>query len=314
MLKSTLLSSVRPFFAPDDDKRSAAQKERDKIKVDSVKKGDDNKTDDKVDDKIDDKSNDNKSDDDDEKTDDIEDKADDNDNDKDDDKTDDDEKEKELTAEQKKIASLKKQVERLSRRVGKTAGERDQIRKDLNAAKASLDSKVKDGEGLTEEEVERRAQVRATVIASEAAFQNAQNKLTKDAVKVDKDFVKKINDVAEDIGRIPGAMIGILEDLDNGGAVLANLASNPDDYEEIIAMPLPKMASRLAKLSDKLIEDAKPKVKKISKVPEPLDAIKGGSESPNVLSDKPNATKESMEKFVKQRQAQTEARRKAKFG
>lgn len=305
MLKSHLLSGVRIFFAPDDDKRAAAQAEREKIKVDNIKKEEEKKEDDEVEDKeIVEKEEDKEN----------EDKEDAEGENKEDDENKDDEKEeKELTAEQKEIVSLKKQVERLSRRVGKTAGERDQIKKDLNAAKASLTAKVADGEGLSEEEVERRAQARAQVIASETAFLNAQTKLTKDATKIDKDFVKKINTVAEDIGGIPGAMIGILEDLDNGGAVLANLADDPDTYEEIIALPLPKMASRLSKLSDKLIEDAKPKKKAISKVPEPLDAIKGGSESPNVLSDKPNKDKASMEKFVKQRQAQVEARRKARL-
>jgi hypothetical protein len=33
MLKSQLLASVRPFYAPDDEGKSAAQIERDKIAV-----------------------------------------------------------------------------------------------------------------------------------------------------------------------------------------------------------------------------------------------------------------------------------------
>lgn len=300
MFKSMLLSSTR-YFAPENEQgsdksgdKSDAQKERDKIKVETSKQ-----TEQKEEDKSDDKPDDDKE----------EDKEEDKENDEED-----DEKELELSDDAKKIAKLEKTIERLQKRVGRTTGEKAEIAKELAAAKASLSAKVADGEGLTEEEVERRAEIKATQKSDERAFKAAQAKLIKDATKVDKDFMTKVNEMAQDVAPIPGAMIGVLEDLDNGGEVLAHLAENPDVYEEIFDLPLARMATRLSKLSGELEEAKKEKPKKISKVPAPIEGIKGGSESPNILPEKPNKDAASMEKFVKLRALQTEQRRKQKLG
>jgi hypothetical protein len=161
------------------------------------------------------------------------------------------------------LEAAQKKVSRLERRTGKTAGERDQLKKDLTAARAQLEAKVEEGQGLSEEEVERRANIKAGEIAANSEFSKAVNKLVRSAAKIDKDVEKKLTEMGQDISPIPGTMIGILEDLDNdnGGAVLAHLADNPDLYEEIWDLPLAKLSNRLNRISDKLVEDAKVKVK-----------------------------------------------------
>lgn len=219
------------------------------------------------------------------------------------------EEKKELTAEQKQITKLEKTIERLTKRVDKTAGERNETRKELAAAKAALEAKLKDGEiALTEEEVERRAEEKAKRKVAETEFENAQKKLIKEATKIDPKFMTKINELAEDVSPLPGYMIGILEELDNGGAVLNYLTDNPDEYEEIYTLSPTRMATRLAKVSDTLEKAAKPKPKNISKVPPPNEPIKGGNKSPNVLSDKM-----PMDEWVRLRNQQSEDRRKQKM-
>ena len=109
-------------------------------------------------------------------------------------------------------------------------------------------------------------------------FDAAVNRVTKAATKTDKDFMKKINEVATEIAPIPGQMIGILDDLENPGVVLSHLANDPDEYERIITLPITKMALELAKLSTKL--DKKPATE-ISKVPDPGKPIGGNRGTPS---------------------------------
>lgn len=213
----------------------------------------------------------------------------------------------------KELEKLRKTVDRLQKRVGKTAGERDTIKKELREAKASLEAKLNDGEQpLTEAEVERRATEKANQTVTQREFDAAQTRLAKAAIKVDKDFMTKITEMAEEIAPIPGAMIGMLDDLEheNGGAVLAYLANNPDDFEEIHTLNLVKMARRLDKISEKLFEEAKPKKKAISKVPAPNEPVgaNAGNNNSMILTGK-----ESMQEFVRKRQMMVEARRKEKM-
>lgn len=216
---------------------------------------------------------------------------------------------KELSAEQKTIKKLEKTIERLQKRVGRTTGERDANKKELNEAKAALDAKLKDGEQpLTEEEVERRATAKANQTIAEKEFDNAQKKLIADAKKIDPDFMRKVNEMAEDVSPIPPFMIGALEDIENGGAVLSYLTNNVDEYEELFGLNPAKMVNKLNKISEKLLEEAKPKKKAISKVPKPNETIGGGTKSPTVLSDNM-----PMDEWVRKRNEDAANHRKAKM-
>lgn len=304
MLRSILLSSVRPFYAPDDEKgtdkaKIEKEKQRENIKVTN---GDDKKEED-GDDKSDDKESDKKSDEE------GEDGDKESDEDGKDEKDEDGEKEeKELSDEQKEIEALKKKVSRLEKRTGRTAGERDQFKKELTAAKTQLEAKVEAGEGLTEEEVERRSDIKAEQKVVQREYDRAVAKLIKDAVKVDKDFNSKASEMAAEVAPITPFMIGALEDIDNGGAVLAYLADNVDEYEEIFGLSPAKVVSRLNKISEKLIDAAKEKPKKISKVPDPpANDLRGNQSNSNVLNPK------NMEEYTRVRMQQKEERRKARL-
>ena len=221
--------------------------------------------------------------------------------------------EQELTPEQKQIKALERKLERLQKRVGKTAGERDQIKKELKEAKTALDAKLAEGtQPLTEEEVNRRARELANQELTAKEFNDAQERLIRDATKIDKNFMSKINDLAADIAPLPGFFIGSLDDLDNGGEVLNYLSDNPDEYEDLLAINKPtKIIKGLVDISNKLIEAKKPKPKKISDAPPPPKPLKGSNKSPDQLP--PDPTK-NMEEYIRVRNQQEAEKRKARFG
>lgn len=177
---------------------------------------------------------------------------------------------------------------RIQRRIDKEVAKRKELETQIVELRKALEAKVAEGEvTLTEEDVETRAEAKANMKLAEKKFTEDCNKLQSEAVKLDKDFDKKIKAVADDIGPIPSLMIGVLADLDNGGAVLNYLANDPDEAERIytLANSPAKMAVELAKLSNKVIP--KKETKAVSKVPAPITPV-GGSKvnTDEVLSDK----------------------------
>jgi hypothetical protein len=210
------------------------------------------------------------------------------------------EKEEAEEVEAKSVEKLERTIARLQKRLDKETGNKKDLQKELNAAKLSLEAT------FTEADVQTRAEQIAAEKVLQKEFTNACNKLAAEATKIDKQFDKKVKVMGEDIGAIPSAMIGILEDLDNGGAILAHLVNNVDEAEEIYSLSLAKMSLRLSKLSEKLL--TKPK-KDISKVPAPNEPVSPSSKTSTVLRDN-----EPMEDWVKKRNAQVEERRKARIG
>jgi hypothetical protein len=208
---------------------------------------------------------------------------------------------------EKKEAQTQKEKDRIQRRIDKEVAKR----KDLENRIKELETKLaaKDDEVLTEEDVEKRAEEKAANKVIEREFIAACNRLADAANKIDKDFKKKIDAIAEDIGPIPGQMIGILDDLDNGGAVLSYLANHVDDAETIYALSPAKMAVELTKLSTKIINEKKPVHKDISKVPDPGESLGGGQNRTNsiVLSDK-----DPMEDWIRKRNEQVARRNESK--
>ena len=273
-----MLKLPLPYYGPQDDagneppEKSEVEKQRESIKVTS---SNDKK---EVDEKKDDEEVKDEEVKDDEETDDEV-------------KEDDEEKEeqKELTPEQKEIQALTKKLERAQRRAGKTASERDENRTKVKELQAALDAKVKEGEQpLTEEEVNRRARELANQDLTQREFDAAQEKLIEAAMGIDKTFMSKVREMAGEVAPLPEFFIGALNDLDNGGAVLNYLTDNHDDYEDLLAKKNPmKVMKGLIEISNKLIEAAKPKPKKISQAPEPAKAPKGNSKNPDTLPPKP---------------------------
>lgn len=173
--------------------------------------------------------------------------------------------------------------ERMQRRIDKATAEAKAARAEAEDLKRQLAAKPDDEKVLTEDEVEKRSEVKAAQKAAERAFIADCNKLAEEAEKIDKDFTKKINVLTEDIGPIPSQMIGILSDLDNGAKILTYLTENEDKAEDIWKLSPAKMALELSKLSIEL--NKKPK-KEISKVPEPNKGLGGKGGQSDVLHDK----------------------------
>lgn len=306
MLRTKILNLPLPYYRPEgeegsneDNEKTPAQKERDNIKVtSSTTKQDEEDADNKAkDDKVDlEEENE------------VEEEEEVNNEEKNDTN---EEELKELTEDQKSIKALEKKLERAQRRAGKTAAERDENKNKVKELQAALDAKLAEGtQPLTEEEVNRRARQMAEGELTIREFEAAQETLIEDAIKIDKTFMSKIRDLAEEVAPLPQFFIGALNELDhkNGGAVLNYLTDNPDDYEEILknAKKPTLMLTKLIRISDKLNEETKPKPKKISGAPPPPKVPKGGNKTPDLLP--PDPTKD-MENFVRVRNRQEREKR-----
>ena len=192
----------------------------------------------------------------------------------------------ELEAE-KAAATTQKEKDRVQRRIDRLTAKTTTLEKENAELKKQLAAQP--DKTLTEAEVDARANKIADQRFTEREFVNACNKIAKDATAVDKEFKKKIDAVVDELGGLeaggmPGYMVGILDDMDDGGKVLARIVNDIDEYEEIRALPMAKMATRLAKISTQIeaeekaaAEAAKKKPKEPSKVPAAPDQLRGGS-------------------------------------
>ena len=218
--------------------------------------------------------------------------------------------EEELEAE-KQEAKTAAQKTRIQKRIDKEVAKRKTLENENAELKKLLAAKDTEDDKFTSEDVKKEAERIANEKVNEREFTNACNRLAEAAKKLDKEFDKKMATLAEDVAPIPGYMIGILDDLDNGGAVLKHFTENPDIYEDVIALTPAKMAVAVTKLSNKIETESKPKPKAISKVPPPIEPLggKGGGNS-TIITE---ADTKDMPTFVKKRAAQVEARRKEKM-
>jgi chromosome segregation ATPase len=208
-------------------------------------------------------------------------------------------------------AETQKEKDKFQRRIDREVAKRKVLETENAELKAKLASQPDKENVLTEEEVEKRAETKAQQKQIQREFEAATDRLFKASVKLDKDFQAKINALADDVGLIPGHLIGILDDLDNGGDILVHFTANHDEAEEIYQMSPAKAAVKLAKLSNKLEAAKKPAPKEISKVPDPVETIKGGAQNPDTLPKDPT---KHMDQFVRLRAKQAEERRRAKMG
>lgn len=205
-----------------------------------------------------------------------------------------DEEENNEEDEEPSAEELKRTVAKLQKRLEKTNGKNKDIVKELADAKIALAAKkAEDGDVLTEEEVEKRANIKANQALIERQFAEDCNKIFDGAAAVIKTgkqtvkeaeaaFKKKIDALTNDTDiPVPGAMIGILADLDNGGAVFNYLTDNSDEYETLSALSEGRMGVKLKEISDKLKTNKK---KVISKVPEPIEPIGSGGRTTTRLN------------------------------
>lgn len=215
------------------------------------------------------------------------------------------EKEEQLE-EEKKEAKTQADKDRIQRRIDREVAKRKTLEDENKELRAKLAAKPDDENVLTEEDVEKRANQRALEMRARDNLERDQDKIVKQGEKADPKFIAKVNALAEDIGKMPPVIVGILADLDNGGLVLNYLTDNVDEAEKIWAMNPTRMALELKNIDIKI---AKKPEKKISKVPAPNDPVGGKGNNPEVLSDK-----DDMKDWVRKRNAQVEERKKARLG
>jgi len=224
------------------------------------------------------------------------------------------EQKKEREAKEKIEAKANRKQERMQRRIDKAVAAQRNAEAEIARLKAQLEANP--DQKLTAEEIEAKAEALAAKKAAEkeqadldARFAKACDILQKAANKVDKEFDEKINEIAEDIGPIPSFMIGVLEDMDNGGEVLAHIANDDELAEEIWAMKPTKMTKRLVEISTKLADAKKPPKKQISKVPDPGTPVKPNRSNGSTTLTEADA--KNMDSYVAKRQRMIAEKRKA---
>lgn len=223
------------------------------------------------------------------------------------------EQKKEREAKEKLEAKANRKQERMQRRIDKAVAAQRTAEAEIARLKAQLEANP--DQKLTAEEIEAKAQALADKKAAEkeakeiqAKFEAACDKLQKEANKIDKTFDDKIHELAEDIGPIPSFMIGVLEDMDNGGEVLAFIANDDELAEDIWSMKPTKMTKKLVEISTKLADAKKPPKKQISKVPDPITPVKPNRQVSNTITE---ADTKNMDIYVTKRQRMMAEKRKA---
>ena len=224
------------------------------------------------------------------------------------------EQKKEREAKEKIAAKAQRKQDRMQRRIDAATAKAREAEAEIARLKAQIEASP--DQKLTPEEVERLADEKAAaklaakqIKDTQDAFDAACEKLAKEASKIDKDFEAKVNDMAADFGPIPSFMIGVLEDLENGGEVLAFIANDDDVAEEIYshAKKPTRLTAELLKISNKLLDAKKPKPKKLSAVPDPVKPVKGTRVISNTITE---ADTKNMESYVAKRQRQMMEKRK----
>lgn len=226
-----------------------------------------------------------------------------------------DEQKAEREAKEKLEAKAKRKSDRMQARIDEATAKRKEAEAEVARLRAQLEANPE--QKLTEEEVQSRAEaIAAKKLADknleeiQANFDKACAKLQKEAKTIDKEFDDKINDIAEQFGPIPSFMIGVLEDFDNGGEVLAFIANDEDVAEKIYSFKNKpaKMTKELVEISNKLIEAKKKPRKQISKVPDSVEPVRGSRIQSNTITE---ADTKNMENYVAKRQRQILEKRKA---
>lgn len=223
------------------------------------------------------------------------------------------EQKKEREAKEKEAAKAQRKQDRTQRRIDRLVAEKKAAEAENARLKEQLAANP--DQKLTAEEVEARAEALATKKAQDKELADLQAKfdadcevLAKAATKVDKQFDDKINELAEDLGRIPSFMIGVLADMDNGGEVLAHIANDDELAEDIWKARPTKMTKLLVEISTKLADAKKKPKKQISKVEAPGEPVKGSRVVSNMITE---ADTKNMDVYVAKRMKQMAEKRKA---
>lgn len=228
---------------------------------------------------------------------------------------------KEETAEEKEArekneretAKANRKDQRIQKRIDTAVAAQKTAEAEVIKLKEQLAAKAKDGEALTEADVQARADAIANekftakeVERAQAEFEARCDKLNDAANLLDKNFTRNVNLMAEELGPIPSTVVNSISELENGAEVLNFMANDVDEAEKIYDLknkPV-RLGMALARISDKLIADKRPKPKAISNVPNPKEPVNGSRTSTNIITGK-----ETTEEYIRKRQAQMKEKR-----
>lgn len=322
IFRNRFLNTASFLLAPPDipneneDTRSEAQKQRDAIEISDSTDENNNKNGSS--------SSDENEEDEEENEEDEEENDDENEDDDEENKNEDENKKEDENKEEtdeEKTARLTQEKEdrrqaRQQRKWDKLAAEKTAAERRVKELEDQL--KEKPVEGLTEEEVQRRADaLAATKLAEQQAkdakkkFEDTCDSLESVAIKTDKDFSKKIVEVTSELGPIPAPIIEVLGDLEhgNGGQVLAYLADNIDEAEDLYELrDNPRRLDRaLSKISDKLKEAEKKPKRERSNLPAPIEPVGNSRQESTRITGK-----ETQEEFNAKRAKQIAEKRAAR--
>ena len=216
-------------------------------------------------------------------------------------------------ASEKEAAKAQRKQDRMQRRIDEAISAKKAAEDKVAALEAQLAADP--DKTLTAEEIKKQAkaladeQIKAKELETlQANFQKSCDDLQSAAKKIDKEFDDKIEDVCAQFGPIPSFMIGVLADMDNGGEVLAYLADKEDEAESIWRKSPATMTRKLVEISNKLVEAKKKPKKQISKVPDPIEPVKGSRQVSSAITE--SDTKD-MDVYAAKRRQQIIERRKA---
>lgn len=230
---------------------------------------------------------------------------------------------KEETAEEKETrekteretAKANRKEQRIQKRIDTAVAAQKIAEAEVIKLREQLAAKAKDGEALTEADVQARADAIANekftakeVERAQAEFEARCDKLNDAANLLDKNFTRNVNLMAEELGPIPSTVVNSISELENGAEVLKYMVDDVDEAEKIYDLknkPV-RLGMALARISDKLIADKKPKPKEISKVPNPKEPVNGSRTSTNIITGK-----ETTEEYIRKRQVQMKEKREA---
>lgn len=236
------------------------------------------------------------------------------------------EKEKEETTEEKearekieaKAAKETRKEQRIQRRIDTAVAAQRLAEAEVIKLKEQLAANP--DKKLTEEEVQSKAEIIANEKLAAKELERLQqefnascDKLQTAATKIDKEFTPKVVEMTNELGPIPSRLIGILSDLENGPEVLKFLVDDIDEAEKIYDLQKKpeKLAIALIRISDKLVAEAKPKPKEISKVPNPTTPVTGARVKTTMITDA-DTKPANMDNYVAKRRQQMEDKRKAR--
>lgn len=200
-----------------------------------------------------------------------------------------------LTDEQKTIRKQARRIDRLTAKRGAAEREAELLRQEI----AKLSSRQGDeprtegneGKGYSAADIERIANERAATLHQQRSIGERVSKVLKDGSKIE-GFNAAVDAVAEVVpftdrqGR-PTAFVEAVLDTDNPAALLKYLGENPDEADDLANLSPAQLGRRLAKLEDRLKQEA---TKKTSAAPKPLAPVSGAnagnSTDPSKMTDK----------------------------